>query len=235
MRRTGHPNTHAALHKRDHAHGRSEDYSIERMARDTAEIASAFTHARLHVAGMSLGGVAAAEFALTWRERVKTLTMVDVGPGSVLEASSKMRGFINDMITAPSVEGVIDAAMQASPKSDKERVSYRMRALLRERDDGTWEWKRDPTRITYLTHILERIEGLRGRVGTFDAPFMIVRGSRSKTLPSEAAAAFAASFSDGRCVEVANAGHNVPEDNPAALIRVLRTFWTSASQRPRSG
>jgi pimeloyl-ACP methyl ester carboxylesterase len=206
----------------------SDDYSIGRLAADAAQTAAALGISSLHVVGMSLGGVAAAELALTVPDLVKSLTMVDVASGVEFEGTARMRGFINGMIRAPSVEAVIDAAMRTSPGNDRERVAYRMRALLRRRDDGEWEWRRDSRRIVDYPHILSHIEGLEDRVGAVGAPFLMVRGARSKSMPAPAAIAFADRFRDGRFVEVPDAGHNVQEDNPAALIKALREFWNTA-------
>ena len=100
-----------------------------------------------------------------------------------------------------------------------------MRALLRQHADGEWAWRRDPRRMVDYPHILAQIEGLADRVGAFRAPFLMVRGGRSKSMPAPAAVAFADRFPNGRFVEVFDAGHNVQEDNPAALIRELRAFW----------
>lgn len=219
-----------ALDMRGHGESsRSDDYSIGRLAADAAQAAAALGLSRLHVCGMSLGGVAAAELALTAAGLVKSLTMVDVAPGVEFEGTARMRGFINGMISAPSVEAVVDAVMRTSPSSDRERVAYRMRALLRRRGDGEWEWRRDSRRMVDYPHILSHLEGLADRVGAFCAPFLMVRGGRSRSMPAPAAAAFAGRFRNGRFVEIFDAGHNVQEDNPAALIKELRTFWNGGS------
>lgn len=218
-----------ALDMRGHGESAwSDDYSIGRLAADAAQTAAALGILRLHVVGMSLGGVAAAELALTTTGLVKSLTMVDVAPGVEFEGTARMRGFINGITRAPSVEAVIDAAMRTSPWSDRERVAYRMRALLRRRGDGEWEWRRDSRRMVDYPHILSHIQGLEERVGAFCAPFLMVRGGRSRSMPAPAAVAFTGRFHNGRFVEVSDAGHNVQEDNPAALIKVLRAFWNTA-------
>jgi len=218
-----------ALDMRGHgASSWSDDYSIGRLAADAAQAAAALSILQLHVVGMSLGGVAAAELALTAPNLVKSLTMVDVAPGVEFEGTARMRGFINGMTRAPSVEAVIDAAMRTSPGNDRERVAYRMHALLRRCDDGEWEWLRDSRRIVDYPHILSHIEGLEDRVGDVSAPFLMVRGSRSRSMPAPAAIAFSRRFRNGRFIEVPDAGHNVQEDNPAALIEALGTFWYGA-------
>lgn len=211
-------------------HGKSSwsnDYSMSRLAADAERVAALLGIPRLHVVGMSLGGVAAAELALTAPDLVKSLAMVDVAPGVEFEGTARMRNFINGISTAPSVDAVIDAAMRTSPCSDRERVAYRMRNLLRQRGDGEWEWRRDSRRMVDYPHILSHIEGLADRVSAFHGSFLIARGQRSKSMPAQAAIAFARRFRGGRFVEIPGAGHNVQEDNPAALIQELRAFWNA--------
>ena len=157
-----------ALDMRGHGESSwSDDYSIGRLAADAAQTAAALGLPRLHVAGMSLGGVVAAELALTTTDLVRSLAMVDVAPGVEFDGTARMRGFLNGMTGAPSVSAVTDAAMRTSPGSDRERVSYRMNALLRQRADGVWQWRRDSRRIVDYPHILSHIQGLEGRVGSF--------------------------------------------------------------------
>ena len=215
-----------ALDMRGHGESSwSDHYSIGQWAADAAQTAIALGTPPLHVAGMSLGGIVAAELALTTTGLVRSLSMVDVAPGVVFSATAQMRSFINGMTGAPSVEAVIDAAMRTSQSSDRQRVAYRMRALLRREADGYWKWRRDARRTADYEHFLSHLQGLEERVGALRAPFLMVRGGRSRSMPASAATAFSDRFHDGHFVEVADAGHNVQEDNPAALIKALRAFW----------
>jgi pimeloyl-ACP methyl ester carboxylesterase len=62
----------------------------------------------------------------------------------------------------------------------------------------------------------------------FDRPLLMVRGGRSKVLTRSTAEAFAATFPKGHFIEICDAGHNVQEDQPLALIEALCRFWTEA-------
>ena len=217
-----------ALDMRGHGESSwSDDYTIGQWAAEAAQTVIALGAPPLHVAGMSLGGVVAAELALTTTGLVRSLTMVDVAPGVDFGAPARMRGFINGRTGAASVAAVIDAAMRTSQLSDRQRIAYRMRALLRQGADGYWKWRRDSRRTTDYQHILSHLQELEDRVGALRAPFLMVRGGRSKSMPASAAIAFPNRFHDGHFVEIADAGHNVQEDNPAALIEALRAFWNT--------
>lgn len=224
-----------ALDMRGHgASGWASDYHMARFAEDSLDILDHFGVERAHLCGMSLGGVAAAETALAAPHRALSLTMIDVGPGSVFEASARLRGFIQGIDTAPSVDTVVAEAMRLNPLGDRERVDYRMRALLRDLPTGEVAWKRDSRRTSDFPHIMQRIGALAGRVGAFPAPALIIRGGRSRMFLEDSAVAFAALFPDGRHVTIPGAGHNVQEDQPLALASALIAFWAGRNS-PETG
>jgi pimeloyl-ACP methyl ester carboxylesterase len=208
-------------------HGASDwtdGYSFEGYVADVLAVLDGLGLARVHLAGMSLGGLVACEVALAHPGRVETLAMVDVASQVNVEASVPMRQFINAFPGAGSVDEVVRMAMAVSPRSDPERVRYRMASLLRPCDDGRLVWKRDP-KPRDIGWILARLETLDSRADGCDIPFLLARGGRSRIVSPDAAQAFAARFRNGRSVEIADAGHNIQEDNPRDLAAALSAFW----------
>ncbi|MFX0574558.1 alpha/beta fold hydrolase [Nocardia nepalensis] len=57
-------------------------------------------------------------------------------------------------------------------------------------------------------------------------PTLLVRGGRSRVLTQATAERLVGRIPDGELVIVPDAGHNVQEDNPAALITALHAFLT---------
>jgi len=55
-------------------------------------------------------------------------------------------------------------------------------------------------------------------------PTLVVRGGRSDILLPEAAADTVAAIPNARLVEVPNAGHNIPSDDPRAFRTVVSEF-----------
>jgi pimeloyl-ACP methyl ester carboxylesterase len=209
-------------------HGESgwrDDYSIEAHAADALAALDALGWARAHLAGMSLGGTVAAHAAAAAPERAQSLTLVDVGPGVDFAASATLRGFIADFAGAASIDAVVEAALKVARNRNRALVAYRMRALLRPDGDGRWRWKRDDRRPTDFPAILARVEQMGAVAPGLPCPALVVRGGESRILSDAAAARFAARFADGRWEVVPGAGHNVQEDNPAALAAVLEEFW----------
>jgi pimeloyl-ACP methyl ester carboxylesterase len=213
--------------------GWAETYSIERCVEDVDALLRQFALERVHVVGMSLGGLIAAEWAASSTQRVLSLTLIDIAPGSNFAASAKMREFVNQFPGAPDVEAAVQMALRVNPRSDPERLRYRFGELLRRDDSGNWVWKRDARRVADYPEIVRRVESLADKAAHIHAPFLMVRGERSKILDEAAAEGFAARFRQGFCSYVSDAGHNVQEDNPRELIDVLREFWTTHAAQLR--
>lgn len=209
-------------------HGESDwadDYRIETHARDAVAALDGLGWARAHLAGMSLGGTVAAYTAAAAPTRSRSLALVDVAPGVDFAASATLRGFIADLDSAASIDEVVEAALKIAVNKSRALVAYRMRALLRQAEDGRWCWKRDNRCAVDYDEILARVDAMATFAPALTCPGLVVRGGDSRILGEGAAAAFAARFAKGSRVTVPGAGHNVQEDNPAGLVAALAAFW----------
>lgn len=209
-------------------HGASDwadDYSIESYAADVSAVLDGLSIERTHLAGMSLGGIVACEFALRHPGRTASLAMIDVISRPIFAATARMRSFINDFRGASTIDEVVEMALATSPKSDPQRLHYRMRLLLKRGDDGRLVWKGDRRRPTDFGAILRHLAGFEGRIHEMAAPFLLARGADSLIVTREAAHSFTARFPNGRWLDIPGAGHNVQEDNPRELADALRDFW----------
>jgi pimeloyl-ACP methyl ester carboxylesterase len=209
-------------------HGASDwtnDYSIESYATDLIAVIDGLGIERTRIVGMSLGGMVACEFALRNPGRTESLAMVDVTSRPVFAATARMRAFMTDVRGAATVDEVVEMALAVSPKSDPERLHYRMRTLLKRGDDGRLVWKSDRRRPSDYAMILRHLAGFEARVPDMAAPFLLARGGGSLIVTEDAAHDFTARFPDGRWINITGAGHNVQEDNPRDLADALRAFW----------
>src|SRR5882724_635099 len=211
-------------------HGASDwanDYSIESYATDLMAVVDGLGIERTRLVGMSFGGVVACEFALRHPNRTESLAMVDVTSRPVFAATARMRSFMTDFRGAATVDEVVEMALAVSPKSDPERLHYRMRALLKHGDDGRLVWKCDRRyrRPSDYAALLKHLAGFEVRVPDMAAPFLLARGGESLVVAEDVADDFTARFPDGRWLNIAGAGHNVQEDNPRELADALRAFW----------
>src|SRR3981081_4537017 len=211
-------------------HGASDwtnDYSLESYATDLIAVIDGLGIERTRIVGMSLGGMVACEFALRNPGRTESLAMVDVTSRPVFAATARMRTFMTDFRGAATVDEGVEIALAVSPKSDPERLHYRMRALLKRGDDGRLVWKCDQRyrRPSDYAALLKHLAGFEARVPNIAEPFLLARGGESLVVSEDAAHHFTAHFPDGRWINIKGAGHNVQEDNPRDLADALRAFW----------
>jgi pimeloyl-ACP methyl ester carboxylesterase len=209
-------------------HGASDwasDYSVESFATDLTTVIDGLGIERTRIVGMSFGGTVACEFALRHPDRTESLAMVDVTSRPVFAATARMRSFMTDFRGVATVDEVVDMALAVSPKSDPDRLNYRMRTLLKRSDDGRLVWKSDRRRPSDYAMILKHLAGFEARVPNMTRPFLLARGGESQIVSEDAAHDFTARFPDGRWINIKGAGHNVQEDNPRDLADALRAFW----------
>lgn len=213
-----------ALDLRGHGlSGWSDDYRIDRAAEDVVELARHLELEQLHLAGMSLGGCVAGHAAPRLGPRLASLVFIDVGPRVDFDATARLRGFIADLRPAPSVEAVVRKALAVSPRTDPDLMLYRYQGLLTPGPEGMF-WRGDRRRPPDFAHILGRLAEIPDHAPLIPCPTLVVKGARSRVLTTADARAFAAAFARGRCIVIPAAGHNVQEDQPAALAAELRSL-----------
>jgi pimeloyl-ACP methyl ester carboxylesterase len=220
-----------ALDLRGHGDsGRSEDYTFDSHVADIGAVLDALTWTKAHLVGMSYGGFIAAHYAAAAPQRVSSLVTIDVGPGVTFEGTARTREFFQRVQPRDGLEAMVEAAMQTSPSSDRERIAYRMAAMMRGGVSGDWDWACDGRRSPDYPALLTKVEEMVIAAERLAAPCLVVRGGRSEVFSDEAAARFAARFANGEWIAVPGAGHNVQEDNPAGLIAALSRFWSRQTE-----
>lgn len=216
-----------ALDLRGHGDSdRSDDYSFDSHVADIGAVLDVLAWPKAHLVGMSYGGFIAAHFAAAAPHRASSLVTIDVGPGVVFEGTARIRRFFQRIHPRDGLEAMIEAAMQTSPSSDRERIAYRMAAMMRRDLSGDWRWAHDDRRSPDYPALLTKVEEMVIAAEQLASPCLVVRGGRSEVFSDEAAARFAARFANGKWIAVPDAGHNVQEDNPAGLIAALSRLWS---------
>lgn len=211
-------------------HGESDwadDYSIDRSAADVLELIDRFGAAKIHLVGMSLGGCVAGHVAPLLGDRLSSLTFVDVGDEVNFEASTRMRAFIEGVRPAAQVEDIVHQALCVSPKTDPDLMLYRYRSLLTHGPDG-YVWKADRRSPVNFPHILGKLTALNGLASTISCPVLVLKGGNSRVLTQERLERFAARFRKGRWAVIPGAGHNIQEDQPAALAAAIRDLMSGS-------
>jgi pimeloyl-ACP methyl ester carboxylesterase len=215
-------------------HGESEwasNYSINAHLLDLSAVIEHFRWTSLHLVGMSLGAVIAAHYAGTGDSRIASLAMVDTGPKPDFEQTAGMRSFLAKPIAHLTLEELTEAAVKVAARDEYDKILYRYMHMTSTTADGRLAWRHDQRRRkpSDYTYILNKIDELELLASAMTCKVLIARGGRSRIITDEKVAAFAALFHDARGTTIPDAGHNVQEDNPMALVHTLREFLSSTA------
>ncbi|MDO8671412.1 MAG: alpha/beta hydrolase [Dehalococcoidia bacterium] len=213
-----------ALDQRGHGNSQwADSYLTGDFAADAAGVIQSLSLGKVIVVGLSLGGRNAFVFAARYPDLVDKLVIVDIGPDLAKAGGARVK---TNVRTAPaeldSVAEGISFVREANPTFADERIRHQVEHNLRQREDGKWVWKYDPG--------LARITGRAGRedlwpvLGEIRCPTLIMRGADSDILSPEDALRMKETIRGSQLVEVPEAGHPVPLDNPAGFEAAVKRF-----------
>jgi len=205
------------------------DYGYAAHASDIAALVDHLGWSRLSLMGLSLGGLAALRFASQGSGRLDALVVVDVGP----ELNRVGVGRIVDFGQGPgeldSIDDFIARALAYNPRRKADQLRYSLTHNLRRLPNGKLAWKYD-RRIARRPSEADR-QARRGHFGemweelrTIRCPTLVVRGGESGVFAESTGRRMIELIPDGRFVTVPDAGHTVPQDNPAGFLAAVREF-----------
>jgi pimeloyl-ACP methyl ester carboxylesterase len=207
----------------------ADSYTMDAYVSDVAAVIADFGWARVHMVGMSLGGIIAAHYAATAGSRAASLAMIDVAPNVDFGAVGPMRHFMDRPIADLTLDQLVEAAIGAGARGGRERILYRYLHMTKADPDGKLAWRHDRTKPRDYGHLLGRLQDLNEIASAIACQVFVVRGDRSRVLTDEKVAEFAARCREGRWLTIAGAGHNVQEDEPLALATALEHFISHQS------
>ncbi len=175
------------------------------------------------VVGMSLGGLTALRIAATEPRLVPELVLVDVTPSAperhneMTKAQMGTVALVQEHRTFPTFAAMLDVTIAVAPHRDRNSLRRGVFHNSKQLDDGSWTWRYDTFRKG------EGFEGLWDDVPSITMPTTLIRGANSFFVNDEDAETFAQTAPGFRGTHVvADSGHSVQGDQPAALVRLLR-------------
>lgn len=215
-------------------HGDSEwspvmDYDTATHAADVEALVDYLGLDRLILVGMSMGGLNALHYAGDHARRLAALVIIDSGPDMQSSGSQRIRDFLSEPNEAESIDDFIDRAVAFNARRDPLLLRRSLLHNLRRTPDGKWVWKWDPRprRRSDPHRLARRRDVLWTKVPGITCPTLLVRGAESDVFSEEDASELARRLPNARHVTIESAGHTVQGDNPAALVREMRSFFSS--------
>ena len=204
-------------------------YDTGTYVADLARVVDQLGLGRFHLLGHSMGGINAIVYASQHPERVASLVVEDAGPGA-FEHSAGAQRIQRELRETPA--GFDDwAAAEAFMRALRPTVTEaarqdRLRSMLKARAGGGYTWRYDHAGIaaTRLAPDPARVVDLAPHVRALACPTLVVRGGRSDYLQPAMAQAMCDANPRLRWTEIADAGHYIHDDQPAAFQQVLLDF-----------
>jgi esterase len=209
----------------DSARNPSGEYSILEYVTDLGAFISTLELGSVSLMGHSLGGIIAIGLAAMNPDAVERLIVVDIGPDLGDEGMKAIRESAGSRpLYFANLDAAYQWAMEGDTLADESEMRHRVRHSLKSGPNGL-EWRYDPG----VDSILDSAGGdgsamLWGLWSSITQPTLIVRGDQSTLLTSETAHQMASRAQNASLVEVPNAGHLVPVDNPDFFCEVVQTF-----------
>jgi pimeloyl-ACP methyl ester carboxylesterase len=212
-----------------------KQYSVGQHAKDLAAFIGGLKAGRVHLVGLSLGGVVASTLALEHPDLVRTLTLAEPGLFSVLAGAPDGKAALDEWRQAL---GPMGAAIQAGDATgatrqlaafvtgrapeDCEKISPALRQILLDNARTLPPLFAAPSPVVTC----EQLRGLK-------VPTLVVRGERTPDAFAKVSDVVARCTGAGPVAVVPGATHVMSYDNPAAFNRIVLDFIAEPAQRQK--
>lgn len=218
---------YVALDQRGHGQSprdESLDYSAPAFLKDTLEVISDLG-GRVHLVGHSMGARIALLAAARQPDRLRSTTIVDIGPeASVKNISDTVAGLARRPARfADRTEALASGFRSRTPTATDEAIFL---ARLQERADGSLTWRSSAEVLSECVS-RQRSRNYWADWRSIQGPAMFVHGGASTEVSTAIADRMRESNSRVRFERIPGVGHNVPLIAPDVLAALLQDFWRS--------
>lgn len=213
--------------------GDTQTFTWDNLTADADALRTTFGFDQWTVLGQSFGGQVAMEYALRYPERVSQLILMDTAADAWWTAEHAP-----DLLAKRGYRGSTVAAARRFYTGDLEpgKVGVTVMRFLgayyhrvRVRDlpamiAGGFRMKRRPeAHVAGFSRLLKNWN-VTGRLAEIDMPTLVVAGRDDFLFPPECQAMLANSLPHATLEIIECAGHNPQEENPDAVVEVIRAF-----------
>ena len=176
--------------------------------------------------GLSMGGMNSISYAARHPDKVSHLVVIDIPPAFVREKrpGRELDKHISEHghPQLPDHETGLKLVRLTNKTTPDAPLKHRLKHLLKQMPDGKWQNKHD-ARVSYYWDP----EDLWGELPKVTAPVLIMRGGKSEVLRDKDADRMLREFPNATLVDIAEAGHTVPEDRTDDFLAAVEPFLAS--------
>jgi pimeloyl-ACP methyl ester carboxylesterase len=169
--------------------------------------------------GLSMGGYVAWQFALRHRAKLAKLILCDTRAIADTPEAAEGRHKTADKVLAEGASVVADAML---PKLFAAETRAKHPALIAETKEVIL--KSSPVGIAAALRGMAQRPDVTARLHELDLPALVLCGQHDVISPPAEMREIAAKLPQGRFVEIADAGHMAPLEQPAAVNDAIREF-----------
>ena len=216
-----------ALDQRGHGDSdHARDYSIRCFIDDIHGFATELGLDQYDLIGHSMGARHAMAYAGDHWQALRHLVLVDFGPEMERSGAVAVRsGTTQRPASFRNIEQAVEYFSQANPTRTPDDWKHTATHALRQNYAGRLVWKHDPE-INWISGAfgLTEVPFLWEQVARIQCPTLIVRGETSEVLGRGVMERMLKVMPTTRAVEIAGAGHGVPQDQPRAFWDAVNAF-----------
>jgi pimeloyl-ACP methyl ester carboxylesterase len=207
----------------------SDIHDYNSMSNDILELTQDLRINKFFLAGHSMGGKVAVNFAMKWPEKINSLIIIDISPFRPQESEIRFynehRNILDTLLSADlsriNTRAGADSYFAGKLLSEKTR-GFILKNLNRT-GENAFSWKLN---VKSLSDNLEKIvDGLPRPPAYLDPvtgfPVTFIKGADSEYLPDYEIITIKKLFPAADIITVQNAGHWVHADRPDAIIAIL--------------
>jgi pimeloyl-ACP methyl ester carboxylesterase len=203
----------------------SDNHDYDSMKEDLHELVMDLRLDRFFLAGHSMGGKTAVNFALSWPEKLYGLIIADISPFSEKERFEEEYNLhvqiLNSMLSL-KLSGITSRhalESQLITKIKSEKVRGLMMKNLRRETDNSFSWKINATALLKnLGTIMDAVESEdTGKKEITGFPVFFLKGENSDYLQENDFKKILKVFPAAEFIVIPGAGHWIHSDNPEAV------------------
>jgi pimeloyl-ACP methyl ester carboxylesterase len=202
------------------------EYSWQLILDDTLKLMDALGIDQTVLCGHSMGGRVAYMLASLSPGRVSRLLIVEAAPWD-----PKVRTDDPPIETYGTIEDAVAEAYQRQPHADKDTLRHEVEHGLKQLDDGRWTWRMDPAlvRAIWLGQLNPGTKLEWPALAQIQCPTVLIYGAYSLGKMDELTA-MVQTIPDCQRIEIPDASHDLPNENPQAFIRALRSYLIESAE-----
>ena len=212
------------------------EYSWQLMLDDTLKLMDGLDVSQTILCGHSMGGRIAYMLASQYPERVSRLVIVEADP-----MDRKVRTDDPPVETYTTIEDAVAEAYGRQPYADKDTLRHEVEHGLKQLDDTRWTWRMDPVlvRAIWRGQLNPGTNLEWPALAQIRCPSVLIYGAHSigkggSMQKPGIAEAIAQAIPNCQLIEIPNAAHDLPNENPTEFICALRSFLIESPSKTAS-